>query len=376
MVLLAYRSVWKFDCQSAIDRIAAQCEYLSRAGEVHDLNVALPRCNATIRDYALSRFYSLIVTPPLGSSPQWTSYPNGKNDPGALNVELDLLSSFYGIPDGDVGNSTITIHGVPLSDLQQAQNFYGSNIAVLGGMKKGLPLAVPAQSGVLLQGQIFQSFANWQRTEMNLSFVVVPSGNTISSPGNFVFNWQKGQSLAAALSATLSVVYPKPKYKILMQIGSGYSTATQKPHYVPTLTEFSKYILQLTETQSTEGVNIALWNNNTVLVTDGTVKQAKPTQLLFTDLIGQPKWVAPNTMQFSTVMRADINVGAMVLMPKNLPNAPGSVTTTAAAAPSQLKYKVSFQGQFIVQSVRHIGNFRDPDGTAWSTIFEAFPLSV
>lgn len=145
----------------------------------------------------MSRYYNITCTStgalnnPLGSSP-WTSYPGGKNDPGALNVEFDVQASFFGVPGGDVGSSTVTVHGVPLSDLQQAQNFAGANFSLSGGMKTGLPLAIATQSGLLLQGTVFQSFGNWVGTEMNLSFVIVPSGNTINEPGNFFFKLAEG----------------------------------------------------------------------------------------------------------------------------------------------------------------------------------------
>jgi hypothetical protein len=312
----------------------------------------------------LSRFYSVVVTPPIGSSPTWTSYPKGINDPGALNVEFDILASFYGLPDGDMGSSTITVHGIPLSDLQAAPNFYQANIAINGGMKAGLPLASLQQAGLLLQGMIFQSFANWNGTEMNLSFVVAPSGNTLKTPGNFSFHWMKGQPLAAALQTTLQTVYPKP-YVVQMNIGSNYATKGAA-NTSKTLAEFAQYIYSLTG----NAVNISLLGN-VVIVTDGTTAPIKVKTLAFTDLIGQPKWVGPNQMQFTTVMRADIQVGSYVKMPPNLLNTPGIVTTLQPAAYQQLNYRSSFQGNFWVTQVRHIGNFRDPDGSSWATIFQA-----
>jgi hypothetical protein len=324
----------------------------------------------------LSRFYNIVVTPPIGSSP-WTSYPKGVNDPGALNVEFDILSSFYGIPGGEVGSSTITVHGIPLSDLQAAQNFYGANIAISGGMKKGLPLANPQQAGLLLQGMIFQSYANWVREEMNINFVVAPSGNTLGTPGNFSFTWKPGQPLSAAILATLQTVYPKP-YIIQINIGSNYATkAPGAANTAKTLGDFAQYIYSLTQQPSGVAVNISLLGN-TVLVTDGSVAPttAQVKNLAFTDLIGQPKWVDINTMQFMTVMRADIQVGSYVKMPPNLLNTPGIVTTLQPAAYQQLNYRTSFQGNFLIQQVRHVGNFRDADGVSWATIFQAVPASV
>lgn len=323
------------------------------------------------------RFYSITVTPPsyAGQGPQiptntWTSYPGGKIDPGALQVELDILGSFYGIPGGDVGACSITIHGIPLSGLRQAPNYYGSTVSVSGGFQKGLPLANPSQSGLLVQGTAWQSFSNWVGDDMSLTFVVVPSMYTQANPGNFPFKWVKGQPLSSAIQTALQASFPSPKYKIHMQIASNYATAQTLGHTCYTLTEFSDLIFSYTQT--TGPVNIFMWDGVNIWVVDNSVKP-QPKNLNFTDLIGQPKWVNYNIMQFMTPMRADIQINTLVKMPQGLPNAPGTVTTTAVSAPSQAKYQSAFQGTFTVQSVRHVGNFRDPDGASWSSIFEAYP---
>jgi hypothetical protein len=324
------------------------------------------------------RYYSIALTPPTfaGQGPQlptktWTSYPGGKIDPGALQVEMDILGSFLGIPGGDVGACTVTIHGIPLSDLRQAQNYFGSTISVSGGFKKGLPLASPSQSGLLVKGTVWQSFSNWIGDDMSLTFVIVPSFYTQDiNRGDFSFSWSKGQPLSDAIQTALKSAYPPPRFKINMAIGN-YSTPQFIGHKIETLIEFSQFI-----NSHIKGlINIFMWDGVNVFVTDNSV-QPKPKILNFIDLIGQPKWVNFKIMQFMTPMRADIQINTLVNMPQGLPDAPGTVTTTAVSAPSQAKYQSAFQGSFTVQSVRHVGNFRDPDGASWSSIFEAFPNAV
>lgn len=320
----------------------------------------------------MARYYEITLTDP-GSGAQrriWTSYPGGKNDPGALNVEIDLLAGVYAVP---LGNSTVTIDGIALADLLQAQQFAGMDIAVKGGMQAGLPLANPSQNGVLIRGQVYQSFGNWVGTDMNLNFVIIPSRYTFDIPGNFVVNWAKGQPLADALAVTLNAAYPGVAR--VMNIGAHTLGRAEVAHY-HTLTQLARWVKSVTKSPNSRGVDIAITSDGQILVTDGSTP-GNAVQLAFTDLVGQPKWTDQNLMQFSTVMRADIQVGGLVLMPKGITNAPGIVTTSAEALPSSgLKYKTSFQGQFIVQSVRHVGNFREPDGSQWITTFQAAPQNV
>jgi hypothetical protein len=44
--------------------------------------------------------------------------------------------------------------------------------------------------------------------------------------------------------------------------------------------------------------------------------QPSSIAIQFTDLIGQPTWIEPNTMQVKTVMRADLQVGSIITMPQ------------------------------------------------------------
>jgi hypothetical protein len=326
----------------------------------------------------MGRFYSISVTPAATGANQaapspvrlWTSVntTGGGDDPGALDVEFDFFEYVYAVPMGD---STITIKGVSLQDLQGAQDFAGMDVSVSGGMSAGLPLADPTQSGVLLKGNVFQSFGNWVGADMALNFVVRPSIYSYASPGNIVLNWTAGTTLKAALSNALTVAYPG--ISLVLNIGQ-YVNSYDVVSYYSTLRQLATAVKSITKVGGMQGVDIAYLNNATILASDGSIP-GNASQIKFTDFIGQPTWVDINVMQFTTVMRADIQTGGLVQMPQGLQNAPGIVTTTAASFPSQLKYKTSFQGQFIVQSVRHVGAFRDPDGKAWVSIFQCVPLS-
>lgn len=332
----------------------------------------------------MSRYYAIAITKPsqigtisgdpLANNPLklWTSYPSGIPDPGALNVELDLSVAPYAQP---IGNSTVTIHGISLEDIRQATQFAGQYMAVYGGMKDGLPLATASQSGLLISGLILQSFANWVGTEMNINFVLNASTFIFAKPGNFVFNWGKGQSLKTAIDTMLNVAYPTAARYI--NISANYQTSAPVVHAVGTLAQMSSFLESHTKTPKSVGVSISVQADGSILVVDGTVKEGV-VQIVFNDLIGQPRWVGgadssnSYVMQFVTPMRADIQVGSLISMPAGLPNLPGAVTLQPGANPlNLLNLQTAFNGQFMVQKVRHIGNFRDPDGQAWSTVFEA-----
>ncbi|MFK2875042.1 hypothetical protein ISP13_15985 [Dyella lipolytica] len=247
------------------------------------------------------------------------------------------------------------------------------NVAVLGGMKKGLPLANPYQAGMLLQGQVFQAFGNWEGTDMRLDLIIYPPGHTTDLPGNYVVNWAPGQSLADVLKATLSVVYPG--IPISINIGSNLVFDSLECHFCASLEQLAQYIGDLTDKVFKQRVSITMQSGKFVIY--DTTHKPSPIQINFTDLIGQPTWIETNAMQMKTVMRADLQVGALITMPQGLQNLPGLVIASAGAAlasngagiSSTGKNTSTFQGNFLVTELRHIGNFRSPSGQDWATVF-------
>ena len=103
-------------------------------------------------------------------------------DPNALNVELDLPVAPDHLPKS---GAWARVWGIPLQTLLNAKSFNSQPIYVYGGMQKGLPLANPAQSGLLVQGFIFQAFGNWiDVTQQSLDLVIMAgSGSTAANQG-------------------------------------------------------------------------------------------------------------------------------------------------------------------------------------------------
>jgi len=319
------------------------------------------------------RYYELTVTQQGSSTPfrKWTSYPNGKPDPGALNIMFDMIISEQSSP---VGQPMITIEGISLSDLSEAQQFAGMNVTLKAGMGGGLPLETKAQQGTIMQGQIFQSFGNWVGTEMTLDFVLNPAVFDYSTPGNFVLNWTKGQKLSDAINQMLTTAYTKTPMPISINISDDWVADQDLPAYSYTLDGISEQIAEYTLSKSSGPVGVAITiQNGKILVQDSTYSP-DAIQINFNDLIGQPTWIDPNTMQISTVMRADLQFGSKIKMPKGFVGAPGSVTTTAQSMPSSYKYKSTFTQDFQITQLRHIGNFRSSDAGEWATVCNCLQL--
>jgi hypothetical protein len=330
------------------------------------------------------RYYSIqitdsngaLITRPSsvpGSGATYSSLLNGLTIPGALNVELDIPVYAYATP---AGQAIVRIWGISLAEISQASDFGatstgpGKNIAVYAGMQRGLPLANPAQAGLIVQGEIFQAFGNWIGVDQTLDLILYPATGAPDDPKNFVVNWKAGTPLSQAIDNTLSVAFPSLKRNI--QISPNLVLAHDEPGFYGSLTEFAQWVKQVSADikvqPNYQGVDITV-NQNMILVYDGTTPST-PKLIAFQDLIGQPTWIESPSIQFKTVMRADLAIGDFVQLP------PAVVTTTSAAASSLLNLKAAFQGVFQITDIHHFGNYRQPDADSWVTVFTAFPTTL
>lgn len=324
------------------------------------------------------RAYSIVVTnpntgalvttvssPPSGAT--YASFANGVNLPGALNIELDVPAAAFATPGGDAG-AFVKIWGVSIAEILQAADLNGMFVQVYAGMMKGLPLAKPAQYGLIIEGTINQAFGNWVGTEMSLDWVVVADMGSADAPKNIILNWVQGQTLQSALQATLATAFPSAKVKFAI---SGNLVAPESiVGYYATVEELARDVLAASRYVINDpnylGVQI-FQQQGSFSIYDGTSPTA-PKPIAFEDLIGQPTWIDQGVVQFKTVLRADFIVGDFVSFPKVL------ATTSAASAPpfgSGLKNKSSFDGTFQLTDVHHYGDFRQSDAAAWNTTFNA-----
>jgi hypothetical protein len=309
-----------------------------------------------------------------GGSP---TSPIAGNDPGALDVEFDLPVYSFESP---VSAGFVRLWGVGIPALYQSAQFNPSldftvfnNIKISAGMSRGLPLAnLQPTPGLIFDGVIQQAFGNWQGVQQTIDFVLLPNstnGNfgSATTPANIQFSWATGQNLADAISQSLIHAFPDSV------ITNNVGTVTQLPYEqqtggFPTLSAFAAYINTISQNirnvEGYLGIKILPTQKGFTLF-DGTLATA-PKIIQFYDLVGQPTWKDPATINFKLVMRGDINVGDYV----QLPNGPQILTAQSFA---QYRNKPTFQGVFLIVAMRHFGHFRQIENESWVTSFDAVP---
>lgn len=316
----------------------------------------------------MSRYYRIDIADTSGNyQTAYTSFVNGQTDPGALDVLIDV--PVYNA-DAPTGQPYVRIWGIDIKDIGQARNLFNRGIKVYGGMQKGLPLANPAQSGLLASGSIIQSFGNWVGVEQTLDILIraggpTPQPNGLQKSPNLVTNWKAGTSIVDAIRTTLSTAYPASAgFTINVRVNHSLVLSHDVAAFHGDLYEFGNYVRDISRDivggTTYPGIQIVR-KDQTFTVYDNP---GNSHDIKFFDMIGQPTWVAPFTIQVMCVMRADISVGDQITLPK------AAVKTTAASWQTYNNRSIQ-QGSFLVSGVRHVGRYRQPQGEAWVTAIDA-----
>ncbi len=330
------------------------------------------------------RYYKIVVSDPTGLKPTrtWTSLnSDGSYNSGAQNIEFDIPIASYATP---LSAAYVRIWGVSLADISQANNFNNFNIEVYGGMSKGLPLANPSQQGLLVQGTIIQAFGNWIGTTQTLDLMIMPQ----AAPTNITLNWPKGTELIPAIKQTLLTAfggaYSVDTSGIYEQ--SGFVLTEDQIGYFDNIAQFASFIKQVSSSIKPvfnatgnhyappySGMDILLQGNVIKLIDNSGVSSATPIQIQFGDLIGQPTWIGLYQLQFNCVLRADLTMGTFITMPQ-------VVFSTLPSSYSQYRQRSAFLGKFQIlgdnATIRHVGNFRQPDGQSWITTINCVQVAA
>ena len=299
------------------------------------------------------------------------SYKGQTTNPNALNVEFDIPLFNASAP---TQNAYVRVYGIPLKDLSQSANLNGQTAKFYGGMWKGLPLANPKQSGLIVTGTVLQAFGNWQGTNQTLDIYFSPSSYSYGDIKNIVLSTTINQDFASAIKTALRTAYPLAK--ITVDISDKLIFTQDIQAYYQNIFEFAENMNEMSKSiiknNKYIGVQITFpsgnLSNGEILVYDTIYAPPKKT-IAFFDLIGQPTWLKPFIISLKTVLRADLQVGDIISLPRALSGY--SVTTPQ----NQSRYRDNsiFQGDFQIQTLRHMGNFRQKDANSWVTVIEAFP---
>lgn len=329
----------------------------------------------------MGRYYKIVVGPevavptggtvPSGNSGgTWTNRVNGRADLGAQTVELDIHAYSF---DAPISQAFVRIWGPSRQQISQASDFNGAPISVWVGMQNGLPLASAdvsaGQQGLVLSGQVFQAFGNYQGINQSLDFVVTTDGGaTQSSPAALSFTWKKGQQLSSVIQSTLAAAYPALNAPVV-NISPNLVLNNDEAGVYQTLQQFASYLNGVSQDivgGTYSGVKITLVNG-TIQVFDGTVPLGQTTSILAQDLVGPPTWLSVATVQLTTVMRADLQVGSQI----TLPQLAGLQAVTTPQSQSNARSQGTFSGTWTVIYLRHVGNSRDPNAQSWVTTIQA-----
>ena len=314
------------------------------------------------------RYYKIEID----GGPTYQSFDGNQNLPGALNVEFDIPVVDASTP---IGLASVVIWGVGLEAISQASDLINKKIKVSGGMQRGLPLANPAQSGVLVQGYIFQAFGNREGVNQTLNLLIQAGDPPATAadrtkPKNLVLNWQKDTPLATALKNALQTAFSG--FTIDMNISDRLKLGHDEPSFYENLEQISAYVRTVSRNiikdTNYQGVRMYV-REKTISVYDGSQSNGEVVQIQYQDLIGQPTWIESPYIYYKTVMRADLRVGKDTKLPQT------QTTNTASAASTFQNQKVAFQGNFQIATLRHLGNFRQPDASSWVTVVTAYPAA-
>ena len=320
------------------------------------------------------RYYEIIITPLNGKGQILfnTLGSAGNSNGSALRVDFEIFQQQF---NQSGLNSFIRIYGLsykqlgqiadlnPKIPLDKEDNF--AKIQISAGMSKGLPLAKPAQQGILVKGLIGQAFANWQGTEISLDLVIIPSMGSSVNPVNIPWSWKKGNTLESAVRASLGIAFPTTK------ISGNYSpdlifTEDQSGFYYD-LEELSTYVYRQSKAIISKPSYIGAMITQTAdgfVLNDGTTNTGTTKQIKFTDLIGNLTWLDIGTIQAKLVMRGDLAINQIVKFPK------GSPITNTINSFSQYRNNLSFQGEFQISKIHHLGYSRQPSADNWVTIID------
>lgn len=320
----------------------------------------------------------------VGSTPTTLGpFDTTKTPSYGQHIEFDVLIQGY---DTVTSGLVIAIFGLPVEFLREDNNLRGYQFTLSAGFQAGLPLANPDQRGIVMQGTVYTSYANFIGTNqcLILNCITQQFDNVLSSYPivPIVFNGKEKDKLSDVLLIALKNAYSTEKYPDLIfdikisdklilteDMWGLYEGGLQQ--LAIAMRSLSKGLYQ---NISYDGVRMTMQGNK-IIVWDNDYKpqNIKVVPIKLQELIGQPSWLSVNTMTFKCQMRADINVSDYIKLDKSPYSTQERIFFSSSSQIfNYARNNLTFSGMFQIRSVRHVGQYQNPDANnAWVTIYEA-----
>ncbi|EOC9629730.1 hypothetical protein [Enterobacter ludwigii] len=329
------------------------------------------------------RYYNLEIIDKTGNTPlDSAGNPIGPFDtsktPGAgLQLQFDALITGYDVVSS---GTSLALYGVPITMLRERTQLAGCMVYLTAGFSGGLPMENASQCGLIISGQIYNPYANWQGTQQSLNLIVNPSPllNERGQTASITLNGKMGDKLSDVLRTGLSTAFPG--FTIDITISDKLVWTENAPAVYTRLSQLATVVRSHSfftmNQEDYTGVQIVL-RGKVIRIFDNFSVKSGGIQILPEELIGQPTWIGPFSISFKCPMRAELHCGDIVQLPEDVTSGPGSLLAVSNERTlSAYRNQVNFSGKFLITSERFVGDYLNPDSSnAWVTIFEAVALS-
>jgi len=234
-------------------------------------------------------------------------------------------------------------------------------------------LVDPGSILTAIGGQILSDFnlgpATSQVGGMVGSFFGGGSFAPLSAPINMIHNMLPNMPMSSAIQQTLSTAFPQANVNVV--ISDALKLMYQDAGMYQSVEQYAGYIQKLSQSimgsKQYPGVQLTSYNQ-TLTATDFT-KTIGTSDINYLELIGQPTWLTIVTISVKVVLRGGLHISWGCTLPQTLVGFSGADAFAGGPAPDQRTH-ITLPGDYVVTRVLHIGDFRNPDGAAWSTNYE------
>jgi hypothetical protein len=199
------------------------------------------------------------------------------------------------------------------------------------------------------------------------------------TPLNLVLNWAPGQPLGDAVKQALAIALPGLPISVNVspmltnntgQVVAGFYRNLSS--FAQVLQERSVNIVSANPYGGTgyPGLQIAVQNGG-ISVFDGQGPTASNVKAIsFVDLVGQPTFRSAFQVQITCILRGDLSLGQVI----SLPQTQVTIASGQNFAPNQPRSTLNFGGGlYLVVGLRHVGSYKQADGTRWITLVDCVP---